>query len=68
MKLILNIIKRKKKKKNPIDPQIRQRSGADQEHTVRSTVGIGRNGLKEDRRVLYFKHKSEHLRRLLVTV
>jgi hypothetical protein len=23
-----------------------------------STAGIGRNGLKEDRRVLYFKHKS----------
>lgn len=66
MKLILNL--RKRKKKNPIDRQIRQRSGADQEQTFRSTVGIGRNGLKEDRRALYFKHKSEQLRRLLVTV
>jgi hypothetical protein len=48
-----------KKEKNHIDRQILQRSGADQEQTVRSTVGIGRNGLIEDRRALYFKHKSE---------
>jgi len=48
-----------KKRKNPIDQQIRQRSGVDQEQTVRSTVGIGHNGLKEDRGALYFKHKSE---------
>lgn len=48
-----------KKEKNPINRQIRQRSGADQEQTLRSTAGIGRNGLKEDRRALYFKHKSE---------
>jgi len=44
MKLTLNVTKRKKKK-NPINRQIRQRSGADQEQTLRSTAGIGRNGL-----------------------
>lgn len=60
MKLETDSERNKTKKEKPIDRQIRQRSGADQEQTVRSTVGIGRNRLKEDRRALYFKHRVTH--------